>query len=181
MLNTIFQYLFPKHVMQGTMLSTIVDKKTGDLLTTTYSPYAEYEYTTPDQALLVRFVNTCGFERVPRKHPFTSMPKDTLRQWNNDGMIPSVGEIYFLNYSNEMITVKPDMLKFIEESMTFEEDIEIRPGVPYVTPPLVSVILNFSKELDVEFSFIYKDNTYDIKGTAQRLSMEEVNEKYSRW
>ena len=179
MFKSLFQYFFPKSVMSGKMLSTKFDPNTGEQHTTTFSPYSELEYTTSDNALLVRFVMTYGFERVPKGHPYANMSNKSLRQWSADGFLPCVGEIYFINSSDDIKAIEPVSLKMLRDSMTFDNEIEIQPDRIHITPPLVAMGLNFSIETDVEFSFKYHSEVINVKGLAQRLSVEEINEKYS--
>lgn len=179
MFDAVFRFLFPKQLLQGKMISTHLNSQTGLEEKLIYSPYSELEFTSADEKLFVRFVNTQGLERIPNGHPFENIPKKTLRQWFNDGLIPWVGEIYFINYSDHEISVKPHMLSMIGQTREFDEDLNIAANRIAITSPLVLIHNNYGVEFDVELSFSYGGDVVSLADVAKRLTVDEVSAKYA--
>ena len=180
MLRTLFEWLLPKPIyLSGEMVSTFTEAETGATIKMRYSAYSEYEYFHEDEKLFIRFVCTFGMERVPQGDMFRTLTRKKKQEWTRDGLLPWVGELYFINYADHLITVKPLSLTMQGETVTFDKNQELSPQVFVVTPPLVQLGSNFATEIDIAFSFEYEGKVIDIEGTAYRKTVEEIKSKYS--
>jgi len=166
--------LFPNQLSYtGNMVSSSLNEQTKKMEKTLYSAYAEYEFLTNDKKLFVRFVNTYGPERVPQGEQISN---DLYK----DGLIDWVGELYFINYSDKVLSVKPLKLRMMDKFVAFEEEYNIEPNAYTVTPPLRMVHSNYGTEFQVEFSFMYNGKLIELKSMAKRLTQDEVKLKYAK-
>ena len=180
MFQKFLQWLLPTPTLAlGQMTSTTFNAETGNEEKTLYSQYAQIEYGHDDRKLFVRFVCTYGLERLPEGHMYGGLDKKKYREWVRDGLVPWVGEVYFLNYAEEAIEVKPLSLRMTNERVDFDTNYEVQPKDMKITPPFILLGSNYGNEFEVEVIFEYEGQVVELKGNAQRLSVQEVKEKYS--
>jgi len=179
MFKALMEWLFTRFKpITGRMLSSYVDEN-GNQIVKNYSTYAEYEFIHEDEKLFIRFVATYGMERIPKEHPFFKPSVRMKQEWIHCFMLPCVGEIYFLNYSNHLISVKPTYLKMNGETLDFQESFDISSREFATTTPLVQIISNLSTEIDIKFGFEYEGETREIDAVASRKTTEAIQSKYS--
>jgi hypothetical protein len=159
----------------GYMNESGQDPNTGRWTETHYSPYYEFEQRSDDRAVLSRMVITLGGERVPEGHKFTGPFSEDLKTAHRDGIVEWVWEVYLINTSKVPITVTP---KTVMGSPSTGQPLEIPPGQWKITPPLVGLHSNYGVESPVSFEYEYAGKTYKVEGTAKRLTVEQVKQKY---
>lgn len=178
MFQQLLMWFFPKQVlMKGRMVSSEFNEITRKTEAILYSAYAEFEYMDEDEKLFVRFVYTFGFERI-LSDELVNAPKKTMRQWLRNGLIPCAGEIYFLNYGDAPISVTPLSLTIDETTLTFDQSFDIFPRHLSITPAFESMVINYTTAFEVAIRFEYEGVVKELKGTARRLSVEEIKLKY---
>lgn len=164
---------------RGMLIESGTDPKTGKSYEIVYSPYYEFEQRSDDGVVLARLVITLGGERVPKGYEFTGPLSDDLAAARRDGMIESVSEIYFINSSSQTISVMPKKLA-VGDERSFDQAIEIPPGARRSTPPLVKLDSNYGTREAISFDYEYGGKSYHVEGTAKRLTVGEVEQKYGR-
>ena len=169
-----------RRINTGLMVARKSNEQTGKMEEIHYSTYCEYEYRIDDKKILVRFVTTFGKERLPEdlggKSPLLyGSDKQLLR----DGLTQWVSEIYFINYTDAPVTIKPVQLTISNETLKFVSALTVEARSHAITPPLIQVQSNYGTEIEVDFSFVIDDKLHEVKGVAQRLTLDEVKAKYS--
>lgn len=164
----------------GLMVAQKPNAQTGRMEEIHYSTYSEYEYRVEDKKILVRFVTTFGKERLPANlEGKSALLYGSDKQLLRDGLTQWVSEVYFINYTDSPVTIKPVQLTISSETLKFESVLTIEAHSHAITPPLVQVQSNYGTEIEVDFSFIIDEKLHEVKGVAQRLTLDEVRAKYS--
>lgn len=139
-----------------------------------YSPYYELEREFRDKGLLTRLVVTLGEERIPSGY----VGKDKVVGQCSNGIVPWVSEVYFINTSQQPITVEPTKLLVGESSKSFQGSVTIAPGKWFITPPLIGARSNYGVEATASFEFYVRGEAHKVEGTAKRMTIEDVRDKY---
>lgn len=163
----------------GHMTESKVNPKTGKFESVEYSPYYELEYRTEDNAVLARLVITLGPERVPKGFKYKGRYSEDLNRLYRDGIVEWVSEIYFINTSNDQISLSPIHLKVGNDEVYFENEFSIPPSKWKITSPLIELNSVYGTKSNVRFKFNYGGKEHNVVGVAKRMTVFEVNEKYS--
>ncbi len=163
----------------GYMNESKTNPKTGKFETIEYSPYYELEFRTEDRVVLSRLVISLGPERVPPGYQHSGTFAKDLQRSYRDGIVPWVTEIYYINTSDEEISVKPTYVKVGHKTKNFEHNYTITPSKWKITEPVIFLTSNYGTQTDVEYKFIYNGKEEHVVGIAKRLTKSEVKAKYS--
>ncbi len=145
-----------------------------------YSPYMELEHYSDDKAVLARLVISLGPERVPDGYQHSgTFAKDLSRSYR-DGIVEWVSELYLINKSEEPIDVELISVTSDGKSKQFGTVFQIEPQKWAISDPVIELDSSYGIRAEVEFSYSYAGKTYDVKGNAERLTVDEVRAKYSR-
>ena len=147
--------------------------------TTHYSPYMEMEQRSDDKVVLSRLVVSLGSERVPAGYVHEGPFADDLSRSYRDGIIEWVSELYLINTSDSPIEVELVSVSADGKSANFGTTHIIPAGKWYISPPLIELHSNFGTKTKVEYAYRYLGKLYEVKGMAERLTIEEVEAKYS--
>jgi hypothetical protein len=159
----------------GYMNESGKDPNTGRWSETHYSQYYELEQRSDDRAVLSRMVITLGGERVPEGYKFTGPFADDLKAAHRDGIVEWVWEVYLINTSKAPITVTP---RTVMGSPSDNRPLEIPSRKWVITPPIVGLHSNYGVESPVSYEYEYGGKSYKVEGTAKRLTVEQVKQKY---
>lgn len=163
----------------GNIMNENLDSKPNEPQDLEYSLYYEFEDFNPELGLITRLVITLGPERVPEGFKHDGPFSDDLTTLYNEGIVDWVSEVYFINASNEPITLEPKKLGVRKFQKQFSDVVTIEPQKWFISEPLIALDSFYEIEADFILEFNCNNLVLKFEDVAKRMTADEIKNKYN--
>ncbi|MBH0055425.1 hypothetical protein I6F65_00450 [Pseudoalteromonas sp. SWXJZ94C] len=156
-----------------------LDSKSNEPEDVQYSTYYEFEDFNPEFGLITRLVITLGPERVPKGFKHDGPFSDDLQTLYESGIGDWVSEVYFINASNEPMTIETKKLGVRKFQKSFSDVVTIESQKWFISEPLIALDSLYEMEADFTLEFNCNNSPLSFKNVAKRMTVDEIKSKYN--
>lgn len=143
-----------------------------------YSPYFEYESTFKDTSLLVKLVITLSNEGIAKNThaPLTQAAQKAGRRLH----IFREATLFLINQGQTPVEITAKFLEIDAESIYKLDDQAqlIAAGHYHECEPAMAMDVQEKRSFDFKIVLEYQGEMHEISGTAPRMSVAQIQEKY---
>ena len=143
-----------------------------------YSPYFEFETYLEDTRLLIKLVFTLSNEGIAKTThaPLTNAAQKVGRRLH----IFREATLFFINQGETPVEVTPKYLEVDAESIYKLDDQPqlIASGHYHECEPAMAMDVQDRRNFDFKIVLEYKGEMHELIGSAKRMTVEQVQEKY---